>query len=59
VLADSWAKRYGRRPSEFLRPGERDEEVDAALDIACMQAGSAEDVREAARGGGVMFVRVV
>jgi hypothetical protein len=24
-----------------------------------MQAGMAEDVREAARGGGVMFVRVV
>lgn len=47
MLADRWAKRYGRRPCELLRPNERDEEVDAALDILCMEAGMTEELRAA------------
>lgn len=59
MLADAWGKRYGQRPSRLLRPSVRDEEVDAALDVACLIAGRDEGHREAARGGGVMYVRDV
>lgn len=58
MLADAWAKRYGRRPCELLRPHERDAEIDAALDILCLQAGIAEDIRQA-RNAKAMGVYVV
>lgn len=56
MCADRWGKRYGQRPCALLRPNVRDVEVDAALDLLCMQAGIMAEVSAAKEGAIPVYV---